>query len=76
MYLILAKFRYDWVKIVDFLIKGHFWSSPHWADQVCMWDQQNNYLNNIVRSELTVTFNYFSSIGSINTEVEEKYENN
>ena len=35
MYLILAKFRYDWVKIVDFLIKGHFWSSPHWADQVC-----------------------------------------
>ena len=36
MYLILAKFRYDWVKIVDFLIKGHFWSSPHWADQVCM----------------------------------------
>ena len=36
MYLILAKFRYDWVKIVDFLIKGHFWSSPHWADQVCI----------------------------------------
>ena len=24
MYLILAKFRYDWIKIVDFLIKGHF----------------------------------------------------
>ena len=35
MYLILAKFRYDWVKIVDFLIKGHFWSSSHWAAQVC-----------------------------------------
>ena len=45
-------------------------------EKLHMWDQQNNYLNNIVRSELTVTFNYFSSIGSINTEVEEKYENN
>ena len=28
MYLILAKFRYDWIKIVDFLLKGHFRSSP------------------------------------------------
>ena len=45
-------------------------------EKLHMWGQQNNYLNNIVRSELTVTFNYFSSIGSINTEVEEKYENN
>ena len=34
-YLIVSKFRDDWVKIVDFLIKGHFWSSPHWAAQVC-----------------------------------------
>ena len=28
VYLILAKFRHDWIKIVDFLLKGHFWSSP------------------------------------------------
>ena len=28
-YLIFTKFRNNWVKIVDFLIKAHFWSSPH-----------------------------------------------
>ena len=27
-YLILTKFRIDWVKIVDFLIKAYFWLSP------------------------------------------------
>ena len=37
MYLILAKFRYDWVKIVDFLIKGHFWSSPHKPLSQCIY---------------------------------------
>ena len=29
VYVILTKFRNNWVKIVDFLIKAHFWSSPH-----------------------------------------------
>ena len=24
-----TKFHNNWIKIVDFLIKGHFWSSPH-----------------------------------------------
>ena len=27
-YHILTKFRIDWVKIVDFLIKAYFWLSP------------------------------------------------
>ena len=27
-YLIFTKVRHDWVKIVDFLIKAHFYSSP------------------------------------------------
>ena len=47
MYLILAKFRYDWVKIEDFLIKGHFWSSPHWADQVCIFGYMTKNRQNI-----------------------------
>ena len=28
VYLIFTKFHNNWIKIVDFLIKGHFWSSP------------------------------------------------
>ena len=29
VYLIFTKFHNNWIKIVDFLVKGHFWSSPH-----------------------------------------------
>ena len=35
-YPILAKFRYDWVKIVDFSIKAYFWESLHWPYSQCM----------------------------------------
>ena len=34
-YLIFTKFRNNWVKIVDFWIKAHFWSSPHSPIPVC-----------------------------------------
>ena len=36
VYLILTKFRYDWVKIVDFLIKAYFWLSQHSPLPVCI----------------------------------------
>ena len=32
---IFTKFRYDWVKIVDFLIKAYFWSSLNSPLPVC-----------------------------------------
>ena len=34
-YLILLKFRYDWVKIVDFIIKAYFQLSPDSPIHVC-----------------------------------------
>ena len=34
-YLILSKFRNDWVKNVDFLIKAYFWVSPVSPIPVC-----------------------------------------
>ena len=34
-YLILAKFRFDWVKIVDFLIKSYFWVCPDTPGTLC-----------------------------------------
>ena len=35
VYPILAKFRDDWVKIVDFLIKEYFCLSLHWPHSQC-----------------------------------------
>ena len=35
-YLILAKFRNDWVRIVDFLIKAYFWLSPDTPGTHCI----------------------------------------
>ena len=34
--LILAKFRFDWVKIADFFIKAYFWMSPDSPETHCM----------------------------------------
>ena len=34
-YLIFTKFRNDWVKIVDFLIKAYFWQSIDSPDTQC-----------------------------------------
>ena len=35
-YLILTNIRYDWVKIVDFLINAYFCKSLNWPFPVCM----------------------------------------
>ena len=35
--LILTKFRNDWVKIVDFLIKAYFWPSPETTVTQCKY---------------------------------------
>ena len=70
-YLILTKFRNDSVKIVDFLIKGHFWSSPHWADQVCMWKRSfKNVIKTLNLILINIFFCFSNSKPIVNKEVE------
>ena len=42
-YPILAKFRNDWVKIVNFLIKAYFCLSLHWPYSQCNY--KNRYFS-------------------------------
>ena len=48
-YPILAKFRNDWVKIVDFLIKAYFCLSLNWPHSQCTLLE--NYYFLLTRSE-------------------------
>ena len=40
---ILTKFRYDWIKIVDFLIKAYFWQSIDSPDTQCKDFKNSTY---------------------------------
>ena len=62
-----SKFRYDWVKIVDFLIKAYFCVSLHWPLPVCLQlklifpseGSQLDSTDNIKKSDISFLSRFF-----------------
>ena len=56
---ILAKFRNDWVKIVDFLVKAYFWASDKFASPYCIFSNKVFYPKTIDPKSLKVVIKGF-----------------